>query len=219
MTSADGNSVALPISSTLDMTGTGLDKLDTGTVASSTWYYIWAVSNGTMSGIVASTSSSAPNASITNNYPYYARLAATLRTNGSGNLLATKTRGKKTQYVVGGTNLTGLPLMASGAAGAYTGGYVTTWANVSVTNYVPTNVASRIMGISFVAGSGITNVAPNSSYGASYTNSGPGMAVGGACASSSGVTLQYDYMLEGTNIVWAATGGVELYVQGWEDNI
>lgn len=48
------------INSTLDSTTTGLDALDQGTIATG-WYYIWAVYNGTTSGGLLSTSSSAPS--------------------------------------------------------------------------------------------------------------------------------------------------------------
>ena len=47
-------------SPTLSTAVTGIGGLDTGTIAASTFYYVYAVSNGTAHGIVASTSNQLP---------------------------------------------------------------------------------------------------------------------------------------------------------------
>lgn len=221
MTDAEGNSVNLYISSTLDLTGTGLNKLDTGSIASSTWYYLWAVSNGTIAGVVASTSSSAPDSSITNSYPYFARIPATLRTNGSNNLLATRTRGYDTQYVVGGVNVSAYPTIASGAAGTFVSGLVTAFSATPVSSVVPTNVASTINMLleqgfnlaGFVSPNG--NTAPN--YAAGSTNP----AWGGCQGSNIGNQYQgVEFMLESTDVYYAGLGASSgLYCVGWRDNL
>ena len=220
MTRADGNSVNLPISSTLDTTGTGLNKLDTGTVANSSWYYLWAVSNGTTSGVVASTSSSAPDSSITNSYPYVAQLPATLRTNGSANLLATRARGSTNQYVVGGVNVSAYPTVASGSAGTFSSGLVTAFSAASVSSIVPTNVTSNIKLLLEQGFNLAAFVSPNSStapnYGAGSTNPAWGGCQGG------NVGNQYqgvEFLLESTDVYYAGLGASSgLYCLGWEHN-
>ena len=72
----------LNLSVTASTSSTGLNGLDTGSVAASTWYNVWAVSNGTTSGVVLSLSGTAPNAAITATYPGYLWLGV-VRTNAS----------------------------------------------------------------------------------------------------------------------------------------
>ena len=48
------------LSVTVDMTTTGLNALDTGTIAANTKYHIWAISNGSTDGALVSLSEAAP---------------------------------------------------------------------------------------------------------------------------------------------------------------
>lgn len=63
---------------------TGANALDTGTEASSTWYYLWVIWNGTTLAALLSTSSTAPT--MPSGYTYKA-LVGVARNDGSSNLI------------------------------------------------------------------------------------------------------------------------------------
>ncbi len=61
MSDGAGNHRTAAISATCNLGSAGnVNQLDAGTIAIDTWYYIWAISNGTTDGTLASTSSTAP---------------------------------------------------------------------------------------------------------------------------------------------------------------
>lgn len=74
--------LATSVSVTADLTASGANGLDTGSEASSTWYYIWLIYNGTTLSSLLSTSSTAPN--LPSGYTYKALVGAA-RNNASGN--------------------------------------------------------------------------------------------------------------------------------------
>lgn len=76
-------------SMTLSVAGTGLNGLDAGTVANSTWYYLYAVTNGTTVGLLASTVNEAASGSISvANYAYTFKrqLPFAFKTDGSAHI-------------------------------------------------------------------------------------------------------------------------------------
>lgn len=76
--------LALAVSLTVDLTASGANGLDTGSEASSTWYYLWVIGKTDGSGVAGlfSTSSTAPTLPAT--YTYKA-LVSVVRNNGSSN--------------------------------------------------------------------------------------------------------------------------------------
>src|SRR5208337_518810 len=84
-----------PAQCAINVTTTNLyGGLDTGSVAPSTWYYTYYVSDGSTLGCFASTSSTAP--SVTSGY-YYVRVGA-IRTNGASQLTAISQMGNVVTY-------------------------------------------------------------------------------------------------------------------------
>jgi len=108
------------ISTTANITTSGAGGLDTGSEASSTWYYIWAIgkTDGTKSAVL-STSSSAPT--LPSGYTYYGLLGAVYN-NSSGDLVNFKQVGNKVMCAIQS------PLSA---------GTATTYTSVSLAAYVP----------------------------------------------------------------------------------
>ena len=51
---------ATAVNLTVDITVSGVNGLDTGSEAASTWYYIWVIYNGTTVAGLLSTSATAP---------------------------------------------------------------------------------------------------------------------------------------------------------------
>ena len=214
MANASGATISKAVSSTIGTGATGLNGLDTGTVAASTWYYVWAVSNGTTTGVVLSTSSTAPNSAITATYPYYARIGA-LRTAATAVLMATVQYGRRVQYVVGGVNVANLPIMSSGAQGSPT---TPTWVAVSVSTFVPAT-AFVIVGV-VATGNGYTFMAaPNNSYGTANSTTNPPPVAHVPYSGETGLTETFSFVLESTNIYWAVAGAGSLACLGWEDNL
>ena len=214
MANASGATISKAVSSTIGTGATGLNGLDTGTVAAATWYYVWAVSNGTTTGVVLSTSSTAPNSAITATYPYYARIGA-LRTAATAVLMATVQYGRRVQYVVGGVNVANLPIMSSGAQGSPT---TPTWVAVSVSTFVPAT-AFVIVGV-VATGNGYTFMAaPNNSYGTANSTTNPPPVAHVPYSGETGLTETFSFVLESTNIYWAVAGAGSLACLGWEDNL
>lgn len=200
------------LSSTINMATTGANALDTGSIASATWYAIWAIAkvDGTTAGLA---STSFTNPTMPAGYTYKARIGAVRTASGTAQLLGTWQFGRRAQYVVGlaQTTTTNI-IIASGITGSVS---VPTWTSVSVSNYVPTT-ASSIKGYAHVF-NGSTIVAPNNGYqGNNSVVSAPPLAFN----TSASYAFQYDYILESTNIYWASdSANGQLYVIGWEDNL
>lgn len=66
---------------TVDITASGANGLDTGSEASSTWYYLWIISNGTTTAGLLSTSSSSPT--MPGGYTYKRLVGAVRNDSGS----------------------------------------------------------------------------------------------------------------------------------------
>ncbi len=68
--------------------GDGNGGLDTGSVASGTWYYLYAILNPLTqaSDVIISASASAPNATRISTYTVHRRLRCAIRTDGSGSI-------------------------------------------------------------------------------------------------------------------------------------
>src|SRR5262245_6894860 len=106
------------IGATCDLGSNGaVNRLDTGTIAIDTWYYIWAISNGTTDGTLASTSATAPT--MPGGYSFKARIGAVRTIHTCATLYGTRQLGRRAQYVVVLAQTTGLPEIARGPVGAY----------------------------------------------------------------------------------------------------
>ena len=73
------------VSLTLDATTTGVNALDTGSLAAEKPYYVWIISNGTTTASVASLSGTSPT--LPSGYTYKARVGAITTGFGSTNLI------------------------------------------------------------------------------------------------------------------------------------
>lgn len=214
VTTTDGTAFqTTALSSTINMASTGANALDTGSIASATWYAIWAIakSDGTTAGL-ASTSFTSPT--MPSGYTYKARIGAVRTTSGVAQLLGTWQIGRRAQYVVGLANTTTLPVLASGSSGSTT---TPTWTSVSVANFVPTT-AGAIRFTGYYSANTLM-AAPNNSYGASTstTNVPPLLiSLGGSLPTS----VYQEFILESANIYYASNGNNNaLFCFGWEDTI
>lgn len=210
--------LARTISQTLNTASVGAGGLDTGALAASTWYAVFLIvaDDGTQSTL-CSLSATAPT--LPSGYTYFVRVGW-IRTDGTANKypLSFIQSGRRVRYkVAAGSNVTGLPLMASGALGNVS---TPTWSAVGIGSFAPTTAAAITVFLENNAVSVAAIVAPNNSYGgAGSTTNPPPIALS---ASTNGGTFfsPADLLLESANIYYASNSAANyLFCYGWEDNL
>ncbi|WP_439392320.1 hypothetical protein ACRQ5Q_22245 [Bradyrhizobium sp. PMVTL-01] len=212
------------IAFTINCATIGANGMDTGSLPTSGWVYIYAISDGASIAGLASTSSSSPTMPL--GYIYKKRIGA-MRTDSSAHFMRTLQKNSRTKYVVTAATNTVVPpaiVNQAGAIGNVNGTYVA----FSVSSVVPPTasmISLQVMQLSSVGGSAlIALVAPNNNYGGigSTTNMPPITTVADISSSqqlNQGITAQM--MLESTNIYVASSGGINLTIaaEGWIDNL
>lgn len=167
-------------------------RLASGTIAANTWYYVWAISNGSVDGVVVSTSATDP---ALTGYRYKA-LIGVVRTAATAIIRPFKQRGAHFDYTfVSGTGLD----MASGLVGSIN---APTWVAVGMTPWAPIGLVTEVTA-SFQANNGVIMIAPNNTYGdyTSATNKSPIVFQTGG----SNVSLEFNMAPESNNIYWATS--------------
>lgn len=208
---------AKTISVTISLLSTGANGLDTGSVAASTWYNIFLISNGTT---IAGLASTATSPALPTGYTSFMRVGA-MRTDGSSNLLRTIQKGAEAQYqLVAGSNTTVLPTIATGSH--------TSWFAASVSALVPPT-ATKIAAIVNTFGNfnSYGALAPNNAYAVEASWAGGGEmpplwfqnGTGGSADAQGSMTGSI--VLETTNVYYLgnSASGEGAYCRGWTDKI
>lgn len=205
---SDGQSIInlSGVSLTPSLASSGINGLDTGTSASSTWYSVWVIHNPTTGAVAGLFSTSETSPTLPSGYTHKTRVGW-VRSDSTANKypLAFVQYGRSVRYAPAtGSNITSAPIMASGAAANITA--------VAVANFVPVTAGgiagAVVSGAAQAAGASPVNIA--ASYGAyafSQAHAGGGMAVA------------FIFYLTSTNIYWYSSGGSALHCHGWEDNL
>jgi len=206
---------ATSVSTTLATGTAGANGLDTGSLAASTWYYIFVIYNSTTNTVACLMSLSATGPTLPSGYTYFARVGS-LRTDGSMNIIGFIQKGRDFRYTVG-KNLSALPTMVSGSAGNVG---TPTWVAVAVGAFVP-STASMIAVLA--DGSGTSIVASNTNYGgyegAEYLYTNPPLFLAGASADLA-IMVPFSILLESSNIYYAASGAdTSVLCYGFTDNL
>lgn len=200
----------------LNLSASGVNGLDTGELAPSTWYAVWVISNGTTIAALGSISETAPK--LPPGYTYAGRVGW-VRTDSSANRypLSMVQVGKSAQYkLVASSNVTNLPIMASGIS--------TTPAAVSISAFAPPS-AGKISLTAGITGAGFVGFAPSSAYsttpGRSYLSvaSPNGYPFAGGYVESSPVpTASGEMVIESGSVYYVSSGsqGI-LECLGWEE--
>jgi len=186
----------------LNSATSGAGGLDTGAIAASTWYAVYAIFNPTTlaTSILMSASFTAPT--LPAGYTYSALIGA-IKTDGSSNFVGFTQQGREWRYKPG-SNLSDLPSMASGSA--------TLWTAIAVGSYVPTSIASMIDVVCHTQGSEHVSVSGNNNLSVGLT----ALYVSGTAQLTASVRI----LLESTNIYWYSDNSspfVECY--GFQLNI
>jgi hypothetical protein len=196
------------ISLTLSTGTTGANALDTGTVAASTWYAVWAIYNETTVAGLLSLSATAPT--MPSGYTHKGRIGW-VRTDASSNLLRTIQYGTQAQYI---TPAAGFPVMATGSSAGV-------WLAVAVANFAPSTAGAIVVGA--VKNNVLATIGAHPNNAIAVPTGTTSLSVlwlgdNGNLGTPGGI--QGTIMLETTNIYWfSGTASANLYAQGWIDNV
>lgn len=209
VTMYDGtNTVTAAISCTIDFgTNGAVNRLDTGTIASATWYSIWAIYNGVATGCLGSTSATAPT--LPSGYTFKARVGWVRTATGSAQFLGTWQFGNRAQYVMGLAQTAAYPQIADGSNASTMGPF-------SVATLVP-STASVIHALVTSGSNGSTSLAPgvNNTFNATGTSFQTQ-----AVTASVNIGLAVSFILESTNVYYGgSTASSHASCTGWEDNL
>jgi hypothetical protein len=221
LSTGSGQYLSIPLSATINTGATGIGGLDynIGTsLGSSTWYYIYAISNGTTAGAVLSANYNGISNQLSSSYPYFMRIGSATTTSLSGGLVATIQYGRRTEYVVGGANMGMIPLMASGKLGSPVTG--PTWAPIYLNAYIPPVACAVDVVLAGASSSATVMIAPNPNYGVSGNANEPPIAVHGS-SSTNVMKISKWLFIENTQQLYYASndGAGAAYVAGWEENL
>jgi hypothetical protein len=199
----------------IDITRNGANGLDTGSVAANTWYSVWGIHNGSTKAGLLSVNETSPN--LPSGYTFSARFGWVKTAPASTNLCRTIQYGRRAQWIVDGTVLTGMPLMGSGSAGNVT---TPTWVSIAWAPFAP-STAGALLFLARAYNGNYVIVAPNNNYGGVNDATNPPFFLVHA-PSSNNNGGRGSVMLESTNIFWASSGGdsrCSLFCSGWEDKL
>ena len=205
----------------VSVAASGAGGLDSGAVASSTWYAVWVISNGTNVAGLLSLSPTAP--ALPSGYTHRVRVGW-VRTDSTVNKfpLGFVQSGRRVQYrVASGSNLTGMPVMASGTQGSGAAGAVNyTWAAISTSAFFPPT-ASSVRVVGRVISTNSIALAPNNSYGGDGNASNPPFFnIRGISSNTFLSCYQVEMSLEGNVIyVWSDGASNSFLASGWEDTL
>jgi len=204
-------------SGTLNISNVGVvNGLDSGTVANNTFYYLWGISNGTTTGLLATVNVPPALPSPPSGYSY-ACYAGAVKTGGAATFFGTQQVGNLTVYKLNGLLLTAnLPLIASGNQGAACTGAIT-WAPFTVRGssgvavWMPATASVGNFISNSAGGGGGIALAPNGSY----TNTNTYWAHPNV--QSSPVAIEF----EANTIQYCSTAvsGASLWALGWKDTV
>jgi hypothetical protein len=123
------------VSVTADVTVSGVNGLDTGSVAANTWYAVFVIYNPTTRTTAALLSTSATAPTLPSGYTYSTRLGW-MRTDGSSHFLRALQVGRRAQYVAGSI---ALPIVFNG--GNVGNPSTPTWVSSSISAFFPPTAA------------------------------------------------------------------------------
>jgi hypothetical protein len=190
----------------------GAGAIDAGVSSASTWYYLHIIYNPTTSSRSAIASLSATAPTLPAGYTM-SGFAGMVRTDATANKfpLAMIQRNDRASLVTAssGTNLSALPVMASGSNPA-------TLLTVAVGAFAPPNAVSIIVAISSTSINTANSAGPNASYVQGLTGNIYQSIVN--AAASGGASQVVEIFLESTNI-YANLGGGQVRATGWRLNL
>jgi hypothetical protein len=203
-------------SGTINLGTTGAGALDTGSIANSTWYFLFIISNGATVTGLASTSATSPT--LPSGYTWVMRVGA-VRTNSAGVLYRTMQKGRRAQYtLVASTNTATYPQIAAPGMGAYSSPITLAAAQVTGNGYVLPTTAVELCGSTLAAQGGCAAAEPTNVQ--SSVAQWWEMPIYVGNSSSNGVNMPFNFLLE-SNSIYVLTYGSYSQVEclGWVDAV
>lgn len=205
------------LSATLNLGSSGnVNQLDAGSIASATWYYVFAISNGITMGTLASLSATAP--ALPSGYTFFARVGTLRTATGVAQLMGTSQLGRYVQYISGLAQTSVLPKLFNGATGTYSAS-APIWASTSIAALVPPTASQIAVNASntWSANSASpTLVAPNTGYGGPSSVNPPPICIPADFPDARSATMLVESSAVGCVGSGAGSGAV---VSGWTENI
>lgn len=205
------------VSITPSLAVSGVNGLDAGTTAVSTWYSVWVIWNGTTTAGLFSLSATSPT--LPGGYTHKARVGW-VRSDATANKfpLGLIQVGRSVQYKpAAASNLLVLPTLASGIQGAIN---APTYIPIPVAALIPPTAVKITVAATLGTGTGTLLVAPNNSYGASNSATNPPPFVLGQSGTGTTNTGNVSMILESGSIYVAQQTATNLtQVFGWEDEL
>lgn len=202
----------------------GLNGLDTGVSAASSWYYLYVIWNGSTVAGLLSLNATAPTV-LPSGYTHYARISSVRSDAVALNKfpLSFLQRGNRIQYaVVAGSNVLGFPQMSSGSIGAGTPGSPV-YAAVTTGQFVPPTAISinaLLVALNLLSGQQMSLTSNALGAGGDFRANPPAAHFFNNGASAASVVLEADMMLESGNIYgWVNASTVSINCMGWRENI
>lgn len=226
VTDGAGAFLTLPFSGTINMATTGVNALDTGSIAPALWYYVHAIAkpDGTK-GLLVSLSATAPT--LPSGYTLFACLGELRTAAATAQLMGTWQFDLNVFYILGLAQTTSLKVIASGIQGSGISiGTTGTpgWAASVISAVVPPTASHILMTVSNTFVSADTNtasigVAPSNTYGGLLSaNPAPYMISGNG--GSTIVTNTIEMLLESANVyIRSDTAGGLVVGKGWKTNL
>lgn len=198
----------MSFSQVLNTATSGLGGLDTGSFASSTWYYVFAIFNKTTatSGIIFSLSATSPT--LPSGYNHFMRIGS-FYSDTSSKIRGFQQYGDLIAYKVG-SNLTSLPVINSGATGNVSTG---TYTSISISSVAPPTAASLIvLGSTTSPTNSEILIAPNGNYGSDTSSNSPLIKT---YTLTGGIS---EIILESTNIYIASQSSTVALAYAYREN-
>lgn len=219
--SAGRQKVLGPVALAINSAAVGVNGLDTGALAASTWYSVWVIWNSNTTAGLLSLSTTAPT--LPAGYTHKARVGW-IRTDATANKfpLGFIQAGRRVQYrVAAGSNVPSLPVMASGVQGNPT--HPPAFVAVGTAAVVPPTAGLVSLSLfGYIANTSVI-AAPNASHYGVTSTAGLASPLHISQGSPTGAThaaVTGDMTLESSNIYYASSApAAGVACLGWEDNL
>ncbi|WP_143038296.1 hypothetical protein [Pseudomonas saponiphila] len=218
--SSSSYQVLRSVSISPNLSSSGVNGLDTGVSAVSTWYSVWVIWNGTTTAGLFSLSSTSPT--MPAGYTHKARVGWVRSDATPANKypLSFVQSGRRVNYkVASGSNLTSLPMVISGVQGSPN---VPTWVSASILGIVPVTSGVGYFTARVQSPGGSVIVAPSNQYGSTSDAVNPPVLTIGVAGSSPATTgiFGFNLIFESTNIYYGSSDAAgQVRITGWEDNL
>ncbi|MGA7328604.1 MAG: hypothetical protein WBX25_29970 [Rhodomicrobium sp.] len=198
---------------TINLGTTGANALYTGSIAASTWYFIYIIYNPATATFAGLASTSATSPTLPSGYTYSYRIGA-MQTDGSSHLYRTLQKGKEAQYVItAATNTATWPFGTNSIQASATA------LQVTGNGFALPTTATRIFGngsnFSIISNWSVGSNATN----AAQTNTLDMVGISTPSSSTAGA-LMWNFLLESNSIYYInGSASIHINVIGWFDSV